>query len=216
MKIYDISIPISPTTVVWPDDSQVAIRNLFKIADGDNANVSQISMSLHTGTHIDAPYHFIDNGKTIDQVPLEKLVGKVLVMAFADHIKVINEQALVSHPMLQELLNAKKVLFKTSNSSHLDMSQGKFSEDYVGIDKSGAQYLAGLNLDLIGVDYLSVAIFDDTQEPHQILLSKEVVLLEGITLKKIPPGFYNLYCLPLPVSGSDGAPARTILIQESE
>jgi arylformamidase len=216
MKIYDISVPISRTSVVWPDDPKVAIRKLSKIANGDEVNISQISMSLHTGTHIDAPNHFIDNGKTIDQVPLAKLVGEVLVMSFEDHIKVINEHALVSHPMLKDLLTAKKVLFKTSNSSYLDMSQGKFSEDYVGIDKSGAHYLAGLNLDLIGLDYLSVAIFDDTQDPHQILLSKEIVLLEGITIKHVSPGFYDLYCLPLPVSGSDGSPARTILIQENE
>ena len=216
MKIYDISVPISLTSVVWPDDPKVAIRKLSKIANGDEVNVSQISMSLHTGTHIDAPNHFIDNGKTIDQVPLEKLVGEVLVMSFEDHIKVINEQALVSHPMLQELLNARKVIFKTNNSFHLDMSRGKFSEDYVGIDKSGAKYLSGLNLDLIGVDYLSVSSFNDTQEPHQILLNKEIVLLEGISLVQVPPGSYTLYCLPLLISGSDGAPARTILIQENE
>lgn len=216
MKIYDISVPISSTVVVWPGDPQVAIRKISKIANGDDANISQISMCLHTGTHIDAPNHFIDNGKTIDQVPLRKLVGKALVMSFEDHIKVLDKQALVTHPMLQELLNAKKVLFKTSNSSHLDMSKGEFSEDFVGIDKSGAQYLAGLNLDLIGLDYLSVAKFNDTQEPHQILLNKEIVLLEGITLEQVPPGSYTLCCLPLPISGSDGAPARTILIQEIE
>jgi arylformamidase len=173
-------------------------------------------MSVHTGTHIDSPKHFIDNGKTIEQIPLEKLVGNVLVMAFEDETKVINKQALENHPKFESLLGVKKVLFKTSNSSHLLLKQENFSEEFVGIDKSGGKFLANLNLDLIGVDYLSVASFRETDEPHQILLKNEIVLLEGINLHEVPPGDYKLYCLPLLILGSDGAPARTILIMENE
>jgi arylformamidase len=216
MKIFDISIPISPTLVVWPGDPNMTIRKLSEIKKGDDANVSEISMSVHTGTHIDSPKHFIDNGKTIEQIPLEKLVGNVLVMAFEDETKVINKQALENHPKFESLLGVKKVLFKTSNSSHLLLKQENFSEEFVGIDKSGAKFLANLNLDLIGVDYLSVASFRETDEPHQILLQNEIVLLEGINLHEVPPGDYKLYCLPLLILGSDGAPARTILIMENE
>lgn len=214
MKIFDISIPITTKMVVWPGDPRVFISKLSSIEIGDDANVSQISMSVHTGTHIDAPHHFINNGKTIEQVPLEKLVGKAYVMSFADEIKVINRQALETHPQIDKLGNCKKVLFKTSNSSNLEIEQGDFSEDYVGVDKSGAQFLISFDLDLIGLDYLSVACFKDTEQPHQIFLNNEIVLLEGINLSEVPDGFYDLYCLPLLISGSDGAPARTILIDK--
>lgn len=214
MKIYDISIPITPEMVVWPGDPHVKIGKLSSIENGDHATVSQISMSVHTGTHIDAPSHFLQNGKTIDQLPIEKLIGRVLVMAFEDDVQVINEKSLISHPDVDELVKAKKVLFKTSNSSNLDMVLGEFFMDYVGIDTSGAHYLAAFNLDLIGVDYLSVASFQETESPHQILLNKEIILLEGINLQNVPPGYYNLYCLPLLITGSEGAPARTILVEE--
>jgi len=216
MKIYDISIPISSTITVWPGDPQVEIRKLSAINNGEHSNVSHISMSVHTGTHIDAPRHFLISGSTIDQIPLDKLVGEVLVMTFEDHIKVIDKEALESHPNMNALLNAKKVLFKTSNSSSLDMIQGQFSNKYVGIDTSGAHFLAGLNLDLVGVDYLSVAIYNETEEPHQILLENQIVLLEGINLQMVSTGTYELYCLPLPISGCDGAPARSILIQHNK
>lgn len=213
MKIFDISIPITPEMVVWPGDPLVEIKTLSTIENNDQANVSQISMSVHTGTHIDAPSHFLQHGKTIDQLPLEKLIGKVLVMAFEDRVQVINEHALKSHPVVDELAKAHKVLFKTSNSSKLNMEGGKFFKDYVGINTSGAHFLAALNLDLIGVDYLSVASFNETEAPHRILLEKEIVLLEGINLQKVPPGCYDLYCLPIPIKGHEGAPARTILLK---
>ena len=215
MKILDISIPIRPEMVVWPGDPQVQINKLSSIKKGDHSNLSQISMSLHTGTHIDSPKHFLENGKTIDQIPLEKLIGKVLVIAINENVRVIDKSVLLSHPMVTDLKKSKKVLFRTRNASHYDMKQGKFSEEYVGINQSGAQFLAECNLDLIGVDYLSVASFNDTEAPHKILLDKEIVLLEGINLKEVSPGFYDLYCLPLPISGSDGAPARAILIEQN-
>lgn len=216
MKIFDISIPISRGMVVWPGDPYPAIRKVSEIKRGDDANVSEISMSVHSGTHIDSPNHFIDNGKTVEQIPLEKLVGDVLIMEFKDETSVINKEALKDHPQLKALLVVKKVLLKTSNSSRLLLKQENFSREYVGIDKSGAQFLANLNLDLIGLDYLSVASFQETEEPHQILLKNEIVLLEGINLHEVPPGYYKLFCLPLSILGSDGAPARTILISESE
>ncbi len=216
MKIHDISIPISPDMVVWPGDPQVVISSLSAIEKGYNANVSQISMSVHTGTHIDAPRHFLEGAKSIDEVPLEKFIGEVLVMEFADHVNLINRTALQSHPMLEVLLKSKKVLFKTTNSRLLNISPGKFSEGYVGIDTSGALFLADLDLDLIGVDYLSIACFGETERPHQILLNKEIILLEGINLQKIAPGFYEIYCLPLQISGSDGSPARAILIEQNQ
>ncbi|MEA3327658.1 MAG: cyclase family protein [Chloroflexota bacterium] len=212
MKIYDISLPIKPTMPVWPGDPPVSIRSLSKIEEGDDAAVTEIQMSVHTGTHIDAASHFIEDGQTIDQIPLEKLFGEVLIINIDQIEKCISERVLKKHPLNNELINAKKVLFKTKNSRFWHDFPEEFQTDYVGIDASGATYLSKLNLDLVGVDYLSIAPFAETKQPHQILLTNEIVLLEGINLISIPEGKYQLYCLPLKIKGCEGAPARVVLV----
>jgi arylformamidase len=199
---------------VWPGDPKVALRRLSKIKDGEMSNVSQIRMSVHTGTHIDAPKHFIEMGSTVEEIPLEKMLGRTLVMEIPDTTEVISEQVLMSHPQREALEQANKVLFKTKNSTLWNSSEGLFDEDYVGIDTSGATFLSKLPLDLIGVDYLSIASYNDTTKPHLILLEKEIVLLEGIDLSKVKEGEYTLYCLPLLISGCEGSPARAILMEK--
>ncbi len=211
MNIYDISVPISEDMPVWPGDPKVALRRLSNIKNGDTSNVSQIRMSVHTGTHIDAPKHFLDSGSTINEIPIEKLTGRTLVMEMPDTVAVISEDVLMSHPQREVLEQARKVLFKTRNSSLWVNAEGSFHEDYVGIDASGAAYLANLSLDLIGVDYLSIAPYENTTKPHLLLLEKDIVLLEGIDLSAIRQGEYNLYCLPLLISGCEGSPTRAIL-----
>ncbi|MBW6465041.1 MAG: cyclase family protein [Brevefilum sp.] len=212
MKIFDISVPITPEMPVWPGDPAVDLQQVSAIASGELANITHISMSVHTGTHIDAPKHFIDSGKTVGQIPLEKLVGEVLLMQMDDSVNVISELALQIHPAFDLLKDSRKVLFRTRNSSLWRTSPNEFRMDYVGIDKSGAEFLAALGLDLIGVDYLSIAPFDETLTPHQTLLTKEIVLLEGLDLSNIPAGIYELYCLPISLPGCEGAPARVILV----
>lgn len=215
MKIYDISLPIKSHMLVWPGDPPVTMGSLSAIAKGDHSNVTQIQMSVHTGTHIDAPRHFIDSGGTIDQIPLRKMIGKAFVMIIDDDVDVISDQVLESHSDGHLLNQTKKVLFRTRNSSLWRSHPNTFQTNYVGINALGAALLASLNLDLIGVDYLSVAPYDETSQPHQILLSEEIVLLEGIDLSGVPSGFYDLYCLPLMIRGCEGAPARVILIDRS-
>ena len=212
MKIYDISVPITPDMPVWPGDPAVDLQQVSVIASGDSANISHLSMSVHTGTHIDAPKHFIDNGNTIGQIPLEKLVGEVLVMQIDDSVNVISALVLKSHPGIDLLEDAQKVLFRTLNSSLWRQSPNEFRQDYIGIDASGAEFLAGLGLDLIGIDYLSIAPYDETLAPHQILLAEDIVLLEGLDLSKVQAGIFELYCLPLKIPGCEGAPARVILV----
>jgi arylformamidase len=134
-------------------------------------------------------------------------------LALDDDVGTISAEVLSSHPKSNLLEHARKVLFKTKNSSTWHTHQGIFQEDYVGIDTSGAEYLAKLDLDLIGVDYLSIAAYHDTDLPHQLLLQKEIILLEGIDLSEVPEGMYSLYCLPLLIEGCEGAPARAILIK---
>ena len=130
-----------------------------------------------------------------------------------DEVDVIDEKILKSHPNFQLLKKTSKVLFRTRNSSYWSTYPTEFQLNYVGIDKSGARFLEDLGLDLVGIDYLSVASFQDTKSPHEILLSSEVVLLEGLNLSKVKGGVYNLFCLPLNISNCDGSPARAILVE---
>jgi arylformamidase len=216
MKIYDISVPITPDMPVWPGDPAVDLQQVSTISSGESANITHLSMSAHTGTHIDAPKHFLDNGKTIGQIPLEKLVGEVLVMLIDDSVNVISDRVLQSHPAIDQLKSTGKVVFRTRNSSLWRKNPNEFIEDYVGIDKSGAEFLAGLGLDLIGIDYLSIAPFENTLTPHQSLLEEDIVLLEGLDLSNVPAGHYELYCLPLSLPGCEGAPARVILVDRPD
>lgn len=214
-RFYDITVPISSDLLLWPGDPQVEIIQVSAIAQGAESNVSQLRMSVHTGTHIDAPKHFLEDGKTIDQIDLQKLTGLVFVMVFGDETSVITKETLEQHRDFMALKKVRKVLFKTSNSAFWPNSSNGFQKDYVGLDRTAAQLLAVLGMDLVGVDYLSIAPYNETEAPHKILLEREVVLLEGIDLTKVPKGYYEMYCLPLLLKGSEGAPARVILKSET-
>lgn len=210
--MFDISIPITNNTPVWPGDPKITIRQVSAIKEGDESNVTQIRMSVHTGTHIDAPNHFFDQGITIDKIPLTQLIGDALVVEVDDEINVISAEVLSSHPQIGDIRRARKILFRTRNSTFWQKYPDQFMKDYVGIDTSGADFLATLDLDLIGMDYLSIAPFHDLNKPHQILLAKGVVLLEGIDLSQASADIYQLICLPLKLTGVEGAPVRAILI----
>lgn len=212
MRLIDISVPISASTPVWPGDPRVAVRMVASIDDGADANVSQIRMSVHTGTHIDAPKHFFPDGAAVDQIELQRLVGRTLLIAFDPATHVINASALKNHPGMDQASQFRKILFKTSNSNFWGDEDQRFREDYVGIDESGAAFLAELQLDLVGIDYLSIAPFSETRRPHEILLGKDIILLEGLNLSEVPEGIYQLVCCPLLIAGCEGAPARAILI----
>lgn len=215
MKIFDISVQITPFMPVWPGDPPVEIQQVAEMSTGDSANVSRITIGVHCGTHIDAPKHFFDAGKTIGQIPLEKLIGEVLVMDIDHEEDVISDHVIKQHPHRPLLENATKVIFRTRNSTLWNDYPYLFQEDYVGINAAGAVYLSQFNLDLIGIDYLSVAPYQETLEPHQILLAREIVLLEGLNLSGVPGGVYDLYCLPLNIPGCEGSPARAILVHHS-
>ena len=213
MKIYDISVPIRPGMPHWPGDPPVKLEKTASIEAGDSANITQIQMCVHTGTHIDAPHHFLAHGKTVDQLAVDPFYGDVLVMAFADDLDVITSQALAAHTDVSRLKKASRVLFKTRNSKLWKAHPTTFQENYVGLDASGARFLSEINLSLIGLDYLSVAAFHDTHQPHHILLSRDIVLLEGIDLSRVDPGQYRLLCAPLLIEGCEGAPARVFLLE---
>jgi arylformamidase len=212
MKIIDISVPITTTMPVWPGDPSIDLVQISSITSGDSANVTRITMSVHTGTHIDAPKHFIESGITIDQIPLDRLMGEVLVIEIDPQVNVISETVLKAHPNIDQLLTTKKVLFHTRNSNLWEQFPDSFEQNFVGIDTSGAHYLQQFNLDLVGIDYLSIAPYDDTELPHQILLSGGSILLEGLDLSDAPGGIYELFCLPLNILGCEGSPARVFLL----
>ena len=213
MKTYDISVPIKPDMVTWPGDPSVSLEKLSSIEDGDTANTTMLEMCVHTGTHLDAPNHFISDGKTIDQLSLQTFVGEALVMEIASKIDTITDQVLQSHQHYGQLKEISRVLLKTRNSSLWASHPSSFQKDYVGLDASAAEHLAGLGLALIGLDYLSVATYQDTRLPHEILLAQGIALLEGVNLSSIKPGIYQLICAPLLIEGCEGAPVRAFLIR---
>jgi arylformamidase len=162
---------------------------------------------VHTGTHVDAPVHFLENGKAIEDLPLKTLIGRAYVVELAK-AKVLDEATLEAAGIPPR---TRRVLFKTRNSELWAQGRKSFYEDYVALDATGARWLASKGFHLVGIDYLSIAHYREPVEPHQILLSEGVVLLEGLNLDQVSQGRYTLYCLPMKILGSDGAPARAIL-----
>ena len=211
MKIFDISLPISPELPVWPGDPAIELERVESMDEGAHANVSKLSASVHIGTHVDAPHHFLNDGRTVEQLPLDVLTGPCYVVQLPDGVEAITAEALggMSLPT-----NIKRVLFGTSNSRFWSRAETTFQEDFVAVTEDGAAWLVQHGIRLVGVDYLSVAPFGDSAQTHRRLLEAGVVVVEGLDLSAVPRGFYELYCLPLKLRGSDGAPARAILVQK--
>ena len=206
MPIYDVTVPISNDLPVYPGDPPVVVTPLMTFESGDIAAVSQLCCSTHAGTHIDPPAHFIPGGMSIDQIPLDRLVGPCRVLDTGD-IPVITAEWLGG----QELDGVTRLLFKTRNSTFWPHEQF-FRPDFVYLDPAAAQLLVGRGLGLVGIDYLSVEKFDfDQPETHLALLSNGVIIVEGLDLAAVPAGDYELICLPLKIRDGDGAPARVIL-----
>ena len=210
MQIYDISVSISPSLPVWPGDPKVSLERIAKIEDGDEANVSRLAMCVHSGTHIDAPYHFLGDGSvTVDAVPLKQLIGRAHVLHIPDEVNLITAEILKGATINPR---ARRVLFRTRNSANWEQREGQFQQDFVAISPDGASYLVDRGIQVVGVDYLSVAPYEDTSSTHKILLAAGTVIIESLDLSAVPGGRYTMYCLPIKIEGSDGAPARVILI----
>jgi len=209
MRIYDISLPLSPGMPVWPGDPQVLMNRVEMMEAGADANVTHLSMSVHTGTHVDAPYHFIGGeAATVDQLSLKLLTGRAYVLHLPD-IDLITADAL-DHADIPP--RTRRLLFRTRNSDHWGNASREFQTDFVAISADGAQYLVDRGVKLVGVDYLSVAPYGDSTPTHRILLCAGTVIVEGLDLSGVSQGRYTLHCLPLKLVGCDGAPARAILI----
>jgi len=204
MKIYDISISLRPDMAVWPGDPAFGAEPACSIAAGAHCNVTKLHMTSHTGTHVDAPLHFIDGAQSVDQIDLQRLVGPAEVLDCTG-MKSVTAAALRGR-IKPEVIP----LLKTDASA---MGDGQpFREDYVALAEDAARYLAEAGVKAVGVDYLSVAPFKDGVPVHRVLLGAGIIAIEGLRLAAVPPGNYTLACLPLRIKKCDGAPARAILI----
>ena len=210
MPIHDVSLPISARMPIYPGDPEVKIKQWLALDNGDAANVSVIHFGAHTGTHVDAPAHFIKGAPRVDSLPLDVLIGEAQVIDVPPDRLAIDEDFVA----VNCAVGAERLLFKSRNSSFWNDPEGRFHSDYTYIEPQAARRLANQGLRLLGFDYLSVEKFKPQRyETHEALLSKGVVIIEGLDLRSIEAGTYELICLPLRIFGGsgDGAPARVVL-----
>ena len=210
MKIYDVTVAISESVPIYEGDPKVKIDSFVSIANGSAANVSNVCFGAHTGTHVDAPNHFIDGTRTVGDLDVEKLIGPCLVVEVPADVIAIEPEHL---PVLQDI---ERIVFKTRNSAFWNTPEDGFRTDFTYITHATAKTLADNGIKLVGIDYLSIEAPGAEGHPvHITLLEKEIVILEGLDLREIAAGDYELICLPLKYVGGtgDGAPARTVLRQ---
>ena len=205
MKLIDVSVPLDALLPTYPNNTPFTLEPIKRMARGDSSNVSTLHMSAHTGTHVDAPRHFFDEGSGTEALPLELLIGRARVIQ-------IDSRAGVAAEDLDaiDLSDDIRILIKTHNSRL--WGSPEFHTDYVGVTESGAKHLVEHGIKVVGVDYLSVEQFRHPGAPaHHVLLGAGTIVIEGLDLRDVDPGVYEMFCLPLRVVGSDGAPARVVL-----
>ena len=206
MKLHDISITLRPDMAAWPGDEAFATEPACSIAAGAHCNVTKLRMTTHTGTHVDAPLHFIEGGQGVDQIGLQRVVGPAEVLDCTG-MREVNAAA------LRGRVRADVIPLLKTDSSALPETQ-PFREDYVYITADAARYLVASGVKAVGIDYLSIAAFKDGVPVHHALLGAGIIVIEGLRLAHVRPGRYTLVCLPIKIKGGDGAPARAILIEE--
>jgi len=206
MKLIDVTVPLDAHLPIYPGNTPFTVEAVKRIARGDSSNVSTLHMSAHTGTHVDAPRHYFDEGPGADALPLELMLGRARVVEMSSVRSGIGASELAALDLSDDI----RVLFKTSNSRL--WGSPEFHQDYVGITASGAEHLIAHGIKVVGVDYLTVEEFKKPGAPaHHALLGGGAIIIEGLNLRDVEPGIYDLLCLPLRVVGADGAPARVLL-----
>ena len=210
MKIHDVSVPIRDGGLVYPGNPPIHIELQQAIAKGAGANVSHVDFGSHTGTHVDAPRHFFDDGAGVDEIPLDVLIGEAMVVGFGDDVRAVTRGDLERF----DLTGVERLLLHTRNSTYLTQDPD-FHQDYTYLAHDGAEHLVALGVKLVGIDYLSIEQFHSGHHrTHLTLLGAGVVIVEGLNLDGIADGRYQLCCLPLRLAGCDGAPARAVLIEQ--
>ena len=205
MQIHDISVPVHERMITYEGDPEVRLELVSAISEGAAVNVTRLALGAHAGTHVDAPVHFLADGSATEAMPLDVLIGEAYVVDASDVDDALDEPAL---RRLDLPRRAERILFKTANGRLWE--RNAFSHDFVSLRGDGARYLVERGVRLVGIDYLSIG----DEEAHRALLGAGVVPLEGLDLRRVGAGVYRLVCLPLKLVGSDGAPARAVLIRE--
>jgi len=210
MPIYDVTVPVSNDLPSWPGDPAVEISDWRSLSKGEGANVSALNFGAHTGTHVDAPAHFIEGATKVETLALEVLIGEAEVIEVPKDARAIDEQFVMAHCAP----GSPRILFKTRNSGFWNTDNTDFRTDFTYLDFGAAQWLVEQGVKLVGIDYLSIEKFaSKDHETHRVLLSRGVVIVEGLNLTDVPAGKYELICLPLRLRSNlgDGAPARVVL-----
>ncbi len=210
MKVYDVSVPLRADLPTYPGELGLKLDFRRLLSEGDSANVSALSLGSHTGTHVDAPSHFLDGAHGVERLPLDALVGPAYVAEFDGdtHITAAHLETMAIPA------DCQRVLFKTQNGRLGDDSQ--FHADFIALAPDAARALAERGMKLVGIDYLSIEKFQARpHEVHKTLLASGVIILEGVDLRRVALGSYLLVCAPLSVVGAEGAPARTFLIDQN-
>lgn len=207
--IHDLTLTISPLMPVWPGDPPVVLEQVESMDRGGHANVSKLVCSVHTGTHVDAPHHFLNDGRTVEGLDLDILIGLAEVVRIPDPVRLVTGDVLGQAGIRA---GTRRLLLKTSNSKFWLEGSDSFQEEFTAISPDGAEWLINAGIELVGVDYLSVAPFSQGTATHQLLLGQGIIVVEGLDLSQVEAGEYELYCLPMKIAGSDGAPARVILV----
>jgi arylformamidase len=202
----DVSLPLRHGLVPWPGDPPMRIERFSDIAQGDECTCSSLSLSAHTGTHIDAPLHFLRRGRPVDAIPIEAVVGPARVVAIRDP-QVIHADELSGF----RIRPGERLLFKTRNSTRRRRTPG-FFEDYVAVSPEAARYLVRMRVRTVGIDGPSIGPYNhDLVATHRVLLGAGIWVIEGLDLRRAPAGACDFVCLPLRLEGADGAPARAVL-----
>ena len=209
MTIYDITLTISNDMPVWPGDQAPRLEQMMHMDRGDLYTLSRLESTVHLGTHLDAPMHFVRNGYGVDQIALDTLIGPCLVVYLPEARSI--DAAVLEHANIPD--HVTRLLLRTSNSEYWARGDTEFHTDFVAIDPSGAQWMVEHGLQLVGIDYLSIGAYEDGVPTHEILLGNGVVPVEGLNLAGIEPGEYQLICLPLKLKDCDGAPVRAVLMR---
>lgn len=205
MKLIDVSVPLDATLPNYPGNTPFTLEAIKRIARGDSSNVSTLHMSAHAGTHVDAPRHFFDEGAGTETLALEMLIGRARVIEITSR-KGVTAEDLVGFDLTEDV----RLLIKTANSRL--WNDPSFHPDFIGIAESGAKHLVERGVKVVGVDYLSVEQYHNPGAPaHHVLLGAGTIVIEGLNLRDVERGIYDMFCLPLRVVGSDGAPARVVL-----
>ncbi len=209
--LIDLSLPVRSGMLLWPGDPPFSLETILSVSKGDLFTLSYLKMGSHTGTHIDAPRHFFAEGKSVDKIELDLLLGPCEVWDLSQvegPLEALHLESLEKKP-------PPRLLLRTRNSEKGLLFAEHFTENYVGLGLSGAQWLLNQGVRLVGIDYLSIEPYHQKDfATHRLLLEKEVIILEGLNLAQVPEGTYELLCLPLKMVSADGAPVRAVLMQK--